>query len=152
MTGDCSCVGLEFKNHWTRGGSFTTSATGRNFAKIQLPFHDADAAVFHLTPVSFETDGAGGGYFHIGIEDFAVAGAVSRIPFHSDDHFIPVLRFVIFQIFIRSGQRIISALELGFPDEDPTVRIWSGSEFQLQDKILGKCPGSPELLDSSIDR
>ena len=48
-----------------------------------------------MAAVAFEADGAGGGDFEGGFEDFAVAGAVGDAVFDDDDHFVPILRFVV---------------------------------------------------------
>ena len=42
-----------------------------------------------MAAVAFEADGAGGGDFEGGFEDFAVAGAVGDAVFDDDDHFVP---------------------------------------------------------------
>ena len=44
-----------------------------------------------MAAVAFEADGAGGGDFEGGFEDFAVAGAMGDAAFDDDDHFVPVL-------------------------------------------------------------
>src|SRR5260370_625865 len=66
---------------------------------------------------------------------------------HRNDHFIPVLGFVALEIFVRSREEIIAALELGLAKEDPAVRVGSGAEFEFEDEIFGKRFGGPERCD-----
>src|SRR5687768_10784805 len=126
--------------------AFTQSRSEASLVRVA----NTNAAVFHLAAVAFEADGAGFGDFESGFEDFAVAGAMGDAVFHDDDHFVPILRLVVFQLFVRAGEGIIAALQLRFADEDAAVGIWRRAEFELEREIFGELFCRVKLLDAAV--
>ena len=94
-------------------------------------FPNLKTSVFHLAPVAFKTNRAGGRDFHGGFENFAVAGAVGFGAFYGDDHFVPILGLITLELLVRSGDQIIATLKLGTANEDAAVGVRRGSEFEL---------------------
>jgi len=82
-----------------------------------LQTFQADPAVFHLTTITFQPDGASHGKFECLFKDFSVAGAVCHAIAHLDDQFIPFLGAVMFQVLIRARQGVVAALELWASNE-----------------------------------
>ena len=114
-----------------------------------LVYLDANAAVFHLAAVAFESDGAGGGEFEGFFEDFAIAGAAGGIAFGFDNEFVPVAGAVVFEFFPWSGEGEVATLELWFAEEDTAVSVWRGAEFEFESEVGRELAGGPELLDTA---
>ena len=55
----------------------------------------ANASIFHLSSVAFETDTAGGGKFQSCLEQLTVANTVRDTILHGDFNFIPILWSVL---------------------------------------------------------
>src|SRR5688572_22594196 len=119
-------------------------------SKTLVRLANPNAAVFHLAAVAFEADGAGGGDFEGGFEDFAVAGAMGDAVFDDDDHFVPILRFVVLQVFVRAGEGVIAALQLRLADEYAAVGVGGGAKFEFQGEIFWKFFRGPKLLDPAV--
>src|SRR6266540_2400526 len=89
--------------------SASRTTTASSPERLIRYFFDADAAVFHLAAVAFQTDGACRGKFHRGFQYLAVAQAVSRAVCHGDFNFVPVARPVIPEIFVGASEGVIAA-------------------------------------------
>ena len=68
---------------------------------------------------------------------------------HDNDQFIPVASLVVFQVFIRPGQRVVAALQLGLADEHATVSIRRSTEFKFECDIAREFANRIELLNST---
>ena len=99
--------------------------------------------------VTFQADRTGGGEFEGTFDDLPVAGANSDVVFGGNHQFIPILRFVLFKVFVGTSERIIAALKLWFPDKDPAIGIGGGSKLELQHKVPRELLLGVELLDAS---
>ena len=74
---------------------------------------------------------------------------MGHVVFHRDDQVIPILRAVVFQALVRSGQGVVATLELRLSDEHAAVGIRSRAELQLQHEVLGKLVRRPQLLTTA---
>ena len=99
--------------------------------------------------VTFQADRTGGGEFECAFDDFPVAGANSHVVFDRDHQFIPILRFVLFKVFVGTSERIIAALKLWFPNKDSAVGVGGGSKLEFQHKVPRELLLGVELLDAS---
>src|ERR1039457_1715520 len=70
-------------------------------------FLQADAAIFHLTTVTFQSNGAVCGNLQRGFEEFVVAGAVRLAAVYGDNNFIPILRLVTCELLVRPGDEVV---------------------------------------------
>src|SRR6185503_20625912 len=64
-----------------------------------------------------------------------------------DFHFVPILRAVMLELFVRPGQRIIAALQLRPADVDAAVRIGRSAELEPQREVVREFGGGVELLN-----
>src|ERR1017187_8521369 len=80
-------------------------------------------AILHLAAVGFEADGAGPGNFERGLQHLAVAGAMRDVVRHRHLDLIPILRLVLLELLVRTGDEVIAALQLRFADENAAVRV-----------------------------
>ena len=84
-----------------------------------------------MPAIALESDGAGGGYIELGVEDFPVASAMGYSTFDDGHDLIPFLRLVLLEILPRTGQNVVAALELGLAYEYTAVRIWRCPKLEL---------------------
>src|SRR2546422_4092623 len=66
--------------------------------------------------------------------------------FYRDFDFIPILRFVFFELLVRTGDEVITALQLRLANENAAVRVHGGAEFQLEIEIIRKLACRPQYL------
>ena len=102
--------------------------------------------VFHLAAIAFEPNRTSFGKLHRLFQYLAVASAMGDVVFDVHFNLVPVLRLLALQIFIRSRNPIIPALELGITNEDPAIGIGCSSELKLQNKVSRKLPRRPHRL------
>ena len=79
---------------------------------MSLVLPDANSPILHLAAVAFDADRAGRGQIKGLFQHFAVARAMGFVATDRDDELIPVLRFVILEVLVRAGERVVAALEL----------------------------------------
>jgi len=103
-----------------------------------LQFLHPNPAVIHLATVAFEADRAGGREGQGVFQDLAVASAMRDVVRHRDFNFVPILRFVFLQVFVRPGHEVIAALQLRAANEDAAVGIRAGAKFQLEIEVVRK--------------
>ena len=82
-------------------------------------------------------------------QHFAVARAMGRVALHRDDQLVPILRFVVLEILVRTGERIVAALELAAAQEYAAVGVGRSAKFQLEREVFGKVTSRIELLDAA---
>src|SRR5262249_49316526 len=63
--------------------------------------------------------------------------------------FIPVLRFIFFELFVGASDEVIAALKLRFTNENSAIGVYGGAEFEFQNEIVRKFAGCPNGLDNS---
>ena len=93
-------------------------------------FSEANATVFHLATVTFQTDGASCGYFHGGLQHFAIAQTVCLTSPDTHLDLVPVTLPIILELVVRACQQVITALELFTSNENPTVRVGRSTKLQ----------------------
>jgi len=114
-----------------------------------IQFLYANPSVLHLAAIAFQTNGAGGWDFELGVEHFAVAGAMRNPVFDDGHYFVPLLRLVVLQFLPRAGEDVVATLELRFADEDAAVSVGRGAKFKFEDEVFWKFPGRPKLLNTT---
>ena len=104
-------------------------------------------AVFHLPAIAFESDRPRGGHFHRSLEYFTVAKAEGQPVFDRDFDFIPIARAIILQLLVRTGEKIVAALQLRTANEDAAVSVGRRAKFEPKDKVFWKFARRIDLLN-----
>src|SRR5664279_1503529 len=118
----------------------------------RLELLQPDTTVLHLTAVALQADGAGWRNLEGRFQDFPIAGAESDVVGGDYLNLIPILRFIMLEFLIRTGNEVIAALQLGFTDEDATVGVNAGPKFKPEDEIRRELAGRPNLLNTAAFR
>ena len=74
---------------------------------------------------------------------------MSDVVLHGHHDFVPLLRFVLSERLIRTGQEVIPALELGFSNKDTAIGVRRCAKLELKNEVLRKLPGGPKLRNLS---
>src|SRR6185369_8258179 len=106
-------------------------------------FLKTNMSIFHLATIAFETYRSRGGDFVCSLQHLPIASAICGVTLDRDHNFVPILGFIILEVFVRSSERIIATLKLRFANEYATVRIGCGSKLQFQNKVFRKFLSGP---------
>src|SRR2546421_499455 len=119
-------------------GSASLPTLGHSAALPLWHFLQPNSPILHLPAVRFQPDRTGRRNFHRVLQHFPIAGAMRNAVFHRNLNLVPILGFVLLEVFIRTGHEIIPALQLWLANEDAAVCVHLGAELQLENEILRK--------------
>src|SRR5437867_2265456 len=115
MADPTRAAGFCFAKTWSRHDRLERKT--EHGSRPALFLFQANASIFHLASVAFETDTAGGGKFQSCLEHLTVANTVRDTVLYGDFNFIPILWSVLFKLFVGTGYEVITNLKLGLAEE-----------------------------------
>ncbi len=91
----------------------------------------------HLAPISFKADRTCFRNLHRFLEELTVAGRACDAVFHGDLEIVPVLRAIMLQLGVGTGEQVVPALQLRPAHVDPLSALGVARNCRRRTKFFG---------------